>query len=329
MRALFLTCLACTCQGHQVQSSASEQQPTAIDDVDSRSQATIQVSAKGNPTEFDSLARLLMALNPALAYTPAGSHAQTFHAASLHRPTRHCTFLRSDSCAEVSDCQVSTPSSIKVFRLDDDCSVTFVHNYLPPEEAEQLLGDLPGVVEPQLESVGTRRVATYFDQVGVRYRFHARNWFMENDQEMPTSIRKAKEAVSAFAGVDFNGAVCNVYDTMDASIKWHDDGEPTVGPIVASLSLGRSALMGFRRKPKRRGHPQNEGPITFEVHHNTLVIMSAGVQRGWQHRIFKPDWQCPLCWMKMPATKRTRINLTFHQHRPHDFQPLADSKACD
>ena len=46
--------------------------------------------------------------------------------------------------------------------------------------------------------------------------------------------------------------VVNVYDTPDSQIKWHDDGEYSVGPVVASYSLGRTATMGFRRKPSKK-----------------------------------------------------------------------------
>jgi alkylated DNA repair dioxygenase AlkB len=71
---------------------------------------------------------------------------------------------------------------------------------------------------------------------------------MRSDQSMPELIRLVKEAAEQRAEVPFNGAVVNVYDTPNSQIKWHDDGEVSVGPVVASFSLGRTAVMGFRRK---------------------------------------------------------------------------------
>lgn len=35
--------------------------------------------------------------------------------------------------------------------------------------------------------------------------------------------------------------------------------------------------------------PDVSGIVTLEVRHNTLVIMEAGVQESWEHRIFKPN----------------------------------------
>lgn len=39
-------------------------------------------------------------------------------------------------------------------------------------------------------------------------------------------------------------------------MSWHDDGEPGLEPIVASLSLGSAATMSWRRKPPRHIHNQ-------------------------------------------------------------------------
>jgi hypothetical protein len=51
-----------------------------------------------------------------------------------------------------------------------------------------------------------------------------------------------------------------------------------------------------------------------------MVIMCAGVQERWEHRIFKPD---PTRWAAAPEAERVRFNLTFHQHQPQTEHPLS------
>ena len=205
---------------------------------------------------------------------------------------------------------ITTTDTVTTLQLDDDATVTVIRDFLPDELLEQVLAEGPPAWEAQLESVGTRRSAVYFDELGVTYRFAGRKWVM--GASMPHVVARVKEAAAQRAGVAFNGAVVNLYETPSAQIKWHDDGEVSVGPVVASFSLGRAAVMGFRRK---QGSSMREAdPLTFEVRHNTMVIMGDGVQDRWQHRIFKPE---PESWAEAPEAERVRFNLTFHHHQPH------------
>ena len=201
--------------------------------------------------------------------------------------------------------------------LDDTCRVRVLREFLPLETADALLREVPVETEPALRVIGTRKSAVYFDECGVRYRFGGRYWTMGDDEAMPEAVRRVKEAVCEAVGLPFNGAVINVYDSPQAAIKWHDDGETSVGPVVASFSLGRAAVMGFRPKRKRRGKASPNDAVLLDVTHNTLVVMEEGVQEAWEHRIYKPvpaatDPDAPIA---------PRINLTFHVHVPlPDFE---------
>ena len=140
-----------------------------------------------------------------------------------------------------------------------------------------------------------------------------------------------RDALSAAAACPFNGVVVNVYDKPGGQIKWHDDGEASVGPVVASLSLGRPAVMGFRRKPKasKRNRRRRRGAnaeastadLLVDVRHNTLVIMEAGVQDAWQHCVFKPSASQVRATAAGPVVD-VRINLTCHLHRAGGPAPV-------
>lgn len=58
------------------------------------------------------------------------------------------------------------------------------------------------------------------------------------------------------------------------------------------LDLGPEVSSQVRRDaglPVVRMQADAQGVVTLEVRHNTMVIMEAGVQDWWEHRIFKPS----------------------------------------
>jgi hypothetical protein len=54
-------------------------------------------------------------------------------------------------------------------------------------------------------------------------------------------------------------------------------------PEVSSEAVRHAGL------PVVRAQADAQGVVTLEVRHNTMVIMEAGVQDWWEHRIFKPS----------------------------------------
>lgn len=56
--------------------------------------------------------------------------------------------------------------------------------------------------------------------------------------------------------------------------QFHDDGEDTLGPTVATLSLGSPAQMLFRSKKKYMGVKKDNLPcLKFPVRHGDMVVM--------------------------------------------------------
>ncbi|PNH45501.1 hypothetical protein VD0004_g2428 [Verticillium dahliae] len=92
--------------------------------------------------------------------------------------------------------------------------------------------------------------------------------------------------------VDFNELLTIGYMEDDA-ISYHDDGEDTLGPTVATLSLGSSARMLFAEKTKynpktkkgTRSTARNQ-VLAFPVHHGDMVVMhGAQVHQQFDHKV--------------------------------------------
>ncbi|OAF58525.1 hypothetical protein VC83_04909 [Pseudogymnoascus destructans] len=80
---------------------------------------------------------------------------------------------------------------------------------------------------------------------------------------------------------------------QDCSIGYHDDGESTLGPTVATLSLGASATMSLRPKAKAavgitsKNAKGTKAPvIRVTLEHGDMVIMhGSGVQQYYEHEV--------------------------------------------
>ena len=173
-------------------------------------------------------AALTCAPRCAAAFAPSRAGAHLAHA---RRPSaRHvCASRLRDGPATATTAvgarEASGPDADFVLELDDRCRVTVVRQFLPPNEADLLLSEVPVLCSQQLTHVGSRLSAVYFDEPARDYFFSGRRWSMDGNEGMPGAIAAVKrEAVSA-TGQPFNGAVVNVYGTSNAQIKWHDDGE--------------------------------------------------------------------------------------------------------
>jgi alkylated DNA repair dioxygenase AlkB len=101
-----------------------------------------------------------------------------------------------------------------------------------------------------------------------------------------------------------NGAVVNVYESDRAKIGWHADDEFHLGPVVCTLSLGRPQTMEFRARDAPSALPQ----AAIELEHDSLLMMGAGTQEFYLHRILPASPQ-------QRARGPCRISITFHHHR--------------
>jgi alkylated DNA repair dioxygenase AlkB len=117
-------------------------------------------------------------------------------------------------------------------------------------------------------------------------------------QPFNETIREIKAHVEAAADTPLNSVLLNLYRDGQDLVGWHSDGEPGVGPVIASVSFGsprRFLLRDTATKTIACDVPLGNGD---------LLIMGAGVQESYQHQV--------------PKTAKVvgpRINLTFRQMR--------------
>ncbi len=115
-------------------------------------------------------------------------------------------------------------------------------------------------------------------------------------QDWLPELTQIKEDVCKLTGAVFNSALLNLYRNGRDSVAWHSDDETELGadPVIASLSLGATRRFDLRTKTTQ-GRRQIQIPLT----HGSLLLMGAGAQRVWQHRV-----------AKTPDDVGQRVNLT-------------------
>ncbi|TDZ60602.1 hypothetical protein CTRI78_v004833 [Colletotrichum trifolii] len=84
---------------------------------------------------------------------------------------------------------------------------------------------------------------------------------------------------------DFNELLSLGYMEND-KISYHDDGEDTLGPTVATLSLGSPAQMAFCIKPKYTDSSKKTDILKFSFRHGDIVIMhGTRIHQMYEHRV--------------------------------------------
>jgi alkylated DNA repair dioxygenase AlkB len=88
---------------------------------------------------------------------------------------------------------------------------------------------------------------------------------------------------------------------LEATMGWHADNEPELGPapVIASLSLGAERRFDIRHNTSRKIRH-------LPLSHGSLLTMSGSFQFHWQHRI-----------PRQTAITAPRINLTFRLIHPN------------
>ena len=111
-------------------------------------------------------------------------------------------------------------------------------------------------------------------------------------------LREIKSRVEKACGYKFNTALLNLYRQGDDYMGWHRDNEKNLGaaPAIASLSFGA------RRKFQLRNYTDKKEIVTVELGHGDLLIMSAELQKCWEHGL-----------PKAAGVVLPRINITFRR----------------
>ena len=90
---------------------------------------------------------------------------------------------------------------------------------------------------------------------------------------------------STVPGWTATAALVNAYAGAAQGVGYHSDALTYLGPrpTIATLSLG--AQREFRIKPHPPGPDTH--PHTYAIHlpHNSLLVMTAGVQEAWKHSV--------------------------------------------
>lgn len=204
----------------------------------------------------------------------------------------------------------------------DGATLAFAPAWLAREVADAWLDALLGEVAWRTERlrvfgrehVVPRRVAFQGDE-GVRYRYSGRDHRAAPWTPTVRAIRDAlretlREAPpdtlgddrgDASPGVDFDGALLNLYRDGADAMGWHADDEPELGarPVIASISLGAPRAMRFRR---RRGDAWETA--TIELPHGSLLVMAGDTQSNWQHAL-----------PRRARVTEPRVNATFRRFR--------------
>ncbi len=105
-----------------------------------------------------------------------------------------------------------------------------------------------------------------------------------------------KAKVEELANRQFNSALLNYYRDGNDSVAWHSDKESVLGknPVIVSVSFGQVRSFDIRNKS------DHSEKYSVRLEHGSFLLMKAGLQEFWQHRI-----------AKSVKPMKARINLTF------------------
>jgi alkylated DNA repair dioxygenase AlkB len=109
-------------------------------------------------------------------------------------------------------------------------------------------------------------------------------------------LQAIREMVESLSRARFNSVLLNYYRDGNDSVAWHSDKESIMGsqPVIASVSFGQVRSFDIRKKANHKEH------YSVRLEHGSFLLMKAGLQEGWEHRIAKSN-----------KPMKARVNLTF------------------
>lgn len=190
--------------------------------------------------------------------------------------------------------------TIPVYLTDERKSdIRFWPNWLGGPQADRLLATAIAETpwrEDTINIAGKRipvpRLQNWFGAQNTSYTYSG---IRLQALEFPGWMESVRMAVEQVTGHSFNRALINHYRHGRDSVDWHADDEPELGkePLVASLSLGVERVFQLR-------HNKTKERLSVSLPHGSLLLMGAGIQEYWQHRL-----------AKVPGLEQPRINITF------------------
>ena len=186
-------------------------------------------------------------------------------------------------------------------RLTDErkSEIIFWPNWLDGQQADSLLATAITKTpwrEDMINIAGRRipvpRLQNWFGAPDTSYTYSG---IRLQALAFPDWMDSVRAAVEQATGHPFNRALVNYYRHGRDSVDWHADDEPELGvePLVASLSLGAERVFQLR-------HNQSKERLSVSLPHGSLLLMGAGIQDHWQHRL-----------AKVSGLEQSRVNFTF------------------
>lgn len=187
-----------------------------------------------------------------------------------------------------------------IYILPNSEEVLYYNNFLLKEKAN----DLYEILRQELDwkqypitlfgkTFSQPRLVAWYGQKGTQYRYSKTTLIADG---WTTELEEIQQSLQTVLGTNFNSVLANLYRDGQDSMGWHSDDEKELGPqpIIASLSLGATRKLQFRKKINKT----EKAAVLLES--GSLLIMQGNCQQEWQHQIAKTK-----------TVNEPRINLTF------------------
>lgn len=174
----------------------------------------------------------------------------------------------------------------------------------PAEEADEVFACLVNEV-PWVRHGDTPRMEAYYNSdPSALYTYGrglGRRTYRPESFESTPLMSTLRHTAESMLGVTFEACFLNRYEDARDSLSWHADDSPEMDPErpILVMSFGQERPIQFRPKGAK-GHVPPEHQVVLQ--HGSWLVMRAGMQEGWEHRIPK---------MGYPGALGRRISLTF------------------
>ena len=169
-------------------------------------------------------------------------------------------------------------------------SLKYFPNWLSYQEADDLLTtsveEVPwrqDFIHMMGKKIPIPRLQNWYCETGASYTYSRINLLA---LEFPSWMEDLRRRVELSTGEIFNAILVNYYRDGKDSNDWHSDDEKELGeyPVIASISIGAERVFHLRHKVTKQ-------KLKMNLPHGSLLLMGAGVQEYWQHKLSKTSLQ--------------------------------------
>ena len=173
---------------------------------------------------------------------------------------------------------------------DKYTSIKYFPNWLTYQEADDLLTTSIEKVpwrQDFIYMMGKKipipRLQNWYCEIGASYTYSRIKLLA---LEFPSWMEDLRRRVELSTSETFNAILVNYYRDGKDSNDWHSDDEKELGayPVIASVSIGAERVFHLRHKVTKQ-------KIKMNLPHGSLLLMGAGIQEYWQHKLSKTSLQ--------------------------------------